>query len=310
MVKGCTFGKNAPDKFVGNLTAALLVRTLGITIEDSAAYFSKLGTLNGDRVGKFTSSVSQNNREQAAILLMPNGFIQPFKNLCNRPRGVSFPQKSQHEIEVAEEHRKQHLAALTALHGINFYDGNIRIGCCIFQEIVVGSAQVVLLVYPYRRLPFAHLIAHLPGQIHVSYRQKTSIHIIVDGPFVQHDLIGIIHADLVNGLSLLNERRDDPVDPIQFSSCHGKALPGFTAGRLILFLSKFCFVKVPLQFTDLTLLAAVADIRRLVQLRALCFLEVGTGFKALGLEASMAHFSVRKLAGGAHITISVRFISS
>lgn len=31
MVKGCTFGKNAPDKFVCNLTAALLVRTLGIT---------------------------------------------------------------------------------------------------------------------------------------------------------------------------------------------------------------------------------------------------------------------------------------
>ncbi len=47
MVKGCTFGKNAPDKFVGDLTATLLVRTLRITIEDSAAYFSRLGTLNG-----------------------------------------------------------------------------------------------------------------------------------------------------------------------------------------------------------------------------------------------------------------------
>ena len=66
---------------------------------------------------------------------------------------------------------------------------------------------------------------------------------------------------------------------------------------------------MPLQFTDLTLLAAVADIRRLVQLRALCFLEVGTGFKALGLEASMAHFSVRKLAGGAHITIVFAFLA-
>ena len=51
MVKGCTFGKNTPDKFVGNLAAALLVRTLGITIEDSAAYFHKPGTLNGDQVG-------------------------------------------------------------------------------------------------------------------------------------------------------------------------------------------------------------------------------------------------------------------
>lgn len=36
MVKGCTFGKNAPDKFVGDFTAAFLVRTLRIAIEDSA----------------------------------------------------------------------------------------------------------------------------------------------------------------------------------------------------------------------------------------------------------------------------------
>ena len=43
-----------------------------------------------------------------------------------------------------------------------------------------------------------------------------------------------------------------------------KTLPGFTAGRLILILSKFCFVKVLLQFADLTLLAAVTDIRRFV----------------------------------------------
>lgn len=59
------------------------------------------------------------------------------KNHCNRPCGVSFPQKCQHEIGVTKEHRNQHLAALTALHGIHFHNGNIRIGCCIFQEIVV-----------------------------------------------------------------------------------------------------------------------------------------------------------------------------
>ena len=132
VVKGCTFRKNAPDKFVGDLTATLLVRAPGITIEDSASYFSRRGTLNGDRIGKFTSSVGQGNREQLAILLMSKGFMQPFKNLCDRPCGVSFPQKCQHEIGVTKEHRKQHLATLTALHGIHFHNGNIRIGCCIF----------------------------------------------------------------------------------------------------------------------------------------------------------------------------------
>ena len=51
MVKGCTFGKNAPDKFVGDFTAAFLVRTLRIAIEDSASYLSKFGAFNGNRVG-------------------------------------------------------------------------------------------------------------------------------------------------------------------------------------------------------------------------------------------------------------------
>ena len=113
----------------------------------------------------------------------------------------------------------------------------------------------------------------------------------------------------MNGLSLLNERRDDPVDSLKLRWRHSKALPGLAAGRFILFLGEFCFVKVPLQFADLTLLAAVADIRRLVQLGALCFLEVGTGLKALGLEAGMTHFSVRKLAECAHITVVFAFLT-
>ena len=57
MVKGCTFGKNAPDKFVGDFTAAFLVRTLRIAIEDSASYLSKFSAFNGNWVGKFTASL-------------------------------------------------------------------------------------------------------------------------------------------------------------------------------------------------------------------------------------------------------------
>lgn len=295
MVKGCTFGKNAPDKFVGDFTAAFLVRTLRIAIEDSASYLSKFSAFNGNWVGKFTASVRQNDGKQSAVLLVPKSFVQPFKNLRNRPCRVPVPQKGQHEGGVAEEHCKQHLATLAALYRIDFHDGNIRIGCGVFQKIFIGPAQVALLVYPYRGFPFAHLVADLSGQIHISYGQKTGIHIIVDGPLVQHDFVAIIHADLVNGLSLLNERRDDPVDSLKLRWRHSKALPGLAAGRFILFLGEFCFVKVPLQFADLTLLAAVADIRRLVQLGALCFLEVGTGLKALGLEAGTSRYLFARL---------------
>lgn len=90
-VKRCAFGKNTPDKFVGNLAAALLVGTLRITIKDPAAHLSKFGALNGNRVGKFTASVRQNDGKQSAVLLVPKGFVQPVEKLCNRPCRVSFP---------------------------------------------------------------------------------------------------------------------------------------------------------------------------------------------------------------------------
>ena len=105
---------------------------------------------------------------------------------------------------------------------------------------------MTLLVYPYRWFLLAHFVAYFPGQIHVSHRQKSGIHIVVDGSFVQHDFIRVIHADLVNGLPLLNKRGDDLVDPIQFCRCYSKTLAGLAAGRFIFSLSGFCFVKMTL----------------------------------------------------------------
>lgn len=97
VVKGCTFGKNPPDKFVGDFTAALLVGTLRITIKDPTAHLSKFDALNGNRVGKFTATVRQNDGKQSAVLLVPKSFVQPVENLCNRPCRVPVPQKCQYE---------------------------------------------------------------------------------------------------------------------------------------------------------------------------------------------------------------------
>ena len=59
MIKGSPLWKNTSDKLVCNLTAALLVGTLRITIENSASNFSPSGAFNGYRVSKFAAPVSQ-----------------------------------------------------------------------------------------------------------------------------------------------------------------------------------------------------------------------------------------------------------
>lgn len=201
MIKGCTLREDTANKLMRDLTAALLVRALRIAVEDSTSHFSKLGVFNGYRVGKFTAPVCQYDREQATKLLVSKSLIQPFKNLCDRPCGIPVSQKCQHEIRVAEKYRKQYLSAFTAFYRINLHDGSIRIGCRVFKEIFIGSAEVALLVYPYSRLFLAYLVANLLGQIYISHGQKSGIHIIVDGSLIQHDFVGIIYANLVNGMS-------------------------------------------------------------------------------------------------------------
>ena len=88
IVKGRALWKDAADKLMCDLTAALLVGTLRIAVENSASHFAQFGALNGNGVSKLTASVSQYNWEQAAILFGSQRLIQPFKNLCDRPCGI------------------------------------------------------------------------------------------------------------------------------------------------------------------------------------------------------------------------------
>ena len=57
------------------------------------------------------------------------------------------------------------------------------------------------------------------------------------------------------------------------------------------------------QFTTLALLAAVADIRRLIQFVALFRLKVRADFKALGLIAGVAGLSISEFTGIAQIAV-------
>lgn len=125
-IKGCTLWKNTADKFMCNLTAPLLVGALRIAIENSAPYLTELSTLNGHRIGKFAAPVRQDNWEQTAILFVPKGLIQPFKNFCDRPCRIPISQKRQHEVRVSEEYGQQHFASFAPLYRVNLHDGNIR----------------------------------------------------------------------------------------------------------------------------------------------------------------------------------------
>ena len=65
MIKGSSFGKDAPDHFMRDLTGSLLIGALGIAEEDAGAELAGGHVaLNGQGVGKLAASVGQDDRKE------------------------------------------------------------------------------------------------------------------------------------------------------------------------------------------------------------------------------------------------------
>lgn len=56
------------------------------------------------------------------------------------------------------------------------------------------------------------LIRDLSGEVNVSGRKDAGIHIMIDGLFREHDLAGIVGADMVDGLALADQGGDKGVE--------------------------------------------------------------------------------------------------
>jgi hypothetical protein len=158
-------------------------------------------------------------------------------------------------------------------------------GFHVFQKVFIGSAYVALLVYTKGLLLFPGSVANLSGEIQIADRKQSCIYVVVDGSFIQHDDVCIVAADLVDRLSLLDQRRNNVVNSTQFGRLGSKALAAFTADSLVLTLRKLCIIEMPSEFAVTSFLASVADIRWFVKLETYHLLKILTGSKALDLIA-------------------------
>lgn len=125
-----------------------------------------------------------------------------------------------------------------------------------------------------RLLLFPDTVSDLARQVDVPDRQKPCIDIVVDGLFIQHNVICIVDTNVVNGMALLNQRCDDAIDTLQFIGCNSESLTAFAADRLILLLCILGIVEMPLQLTALTLFTSVTNIGRFLLLRTHLFLII------------------------------------
>lgn len=131
-----------------------------------------------------------------------------------------------------------------------------------------------------RTVFFADAVANLAGQVDVANGKKTGLDVIVDRILIQHDHVGVACADVVNGLPLSDQRRDDVIDTPQLFRRNGDPPAALAARGLILFLGGFGFIQVTAKWATVPLFAAVADIGRLLVLRAEFLFEVFTDLVA------------------------------
>ena len=128
-------------------------------------------------------------------------------------------------------------------------------------------------------------VPHLPGKVNVTDGQKSCIDVVVDGFLIKHDVIRILNANVMNGLSLLHEGSDDRVYTLKLLLGYGKALTAFSERCLVFFLGILGVIQMPLKLTTVSLRTAIADVRRLEDESAVLLLEIWAGLIA-GLATS------------------------
>ena len=68
VIKGLAFRQNAPNQFMGDFNAALLIGSAGIAVENKATKLTVFILLDGDRIAELTATVSQNDRKESTIM--------------------------------------------------------------------------------------------------------------------------------------------------------------------------------------------------------------------------------------------------
>ena len=123
--------------------------------------------------------------------------------------------------------RKQSPAADCSDHRIHLYDGSIRILPHEGFEFLIGASNAAALIDFELRLFTADAEPNFPWKIDVADIQKTAIDVVVDRLLAAHELILIGNIDLMDRMSLLHKRRNDPAKPGYFCLAGRQAASGF-----------------------------------------------------------------------------------
>ena len=155
-------------------------------------------------------------------------------------------------------------SAFYSFHGVQFHHGKVRMFFSKFQIIVIGASDAAAFVDFQRDGLFpAGPEPYFPGHIDVPGFKEPEVRINVGCLLATGDGIRVVYKDMMDRLSVFQQRADESVKAGEFLFGKVDARTGFTADFFVFFLRKYSTVKMLFECTDISASAAVADIRRL-----------------------------------------------
>ena len=302
VVKGPPLGEDPPDQLVVDLDGAFLVRAAGVAVEDMGPAPGRAvrPELHRPRVGELTAVVREDDGEKPFKRLPAHRMVEGVPGIRYGFRRVRITEEGQHEVRVHEMDGEQHLPAPCADDRVHL--DHVGVGMPLHEglEIPVGPAAPAGAVHLELRLLVTGAVFHLTREVDVPHVKEAGIDIVIEGLLAAHELVPVGLIDLVDGLAVADERRDQGIDPAQLQLIGEDSRPALGEVLAAADMGLIGMVEPLFQGTLIQPVAAIADIGGLGPGGAGLFLETAAGIVAQAACAAPAS----RLAGapeGAHV---------
>ena len=204
--------ENTSDQLVVHFDCAFLIRASCVTVENSGTdYPCLLVTFDGNRIGELASIVCQNNRKQFLEQSIAQGLIEMVEDIDYGLCRVGFPQISKHQSAGDKVNRQETFAAHRTDNRIHLNDRGIRMLLEEELKILVVTADAAAFIHLELFLLFPRTQTFLPRKVGIADIKEAGVHVGIERFLTAHDLFPVVDIDLVKGLPLTDQGRNQVV---------------------------------------------------------------------------------------------------
>ena len=215
--------------------------------------------------------------------------MQIFKDPADGGGSIAVPQESQHEFTLYKVYGEQDFPAFRTFNGIHFNDRTVRpVGKESLEIIPVPADAAGFVDFKGIMAALPGAVAYFSGKIDIPGGKDTGIYIVIDTFFGIHDLILIVDTDMVDRLTLPDQRGDKIVQLTGFLFRNAESGAGFGAYYFILSLCGRGRIQPFFKCALTAFFTSVADIRRFIKLYADGFGIIRAVQMTSGAEAAPA----------------------